>query len=435
MGLRVDTDSTCSHPTNTFLHLANDGIEFTPPNTAIAETMRCGTGQTLTFDQTNFLMLNKNSDSSTVTTYFVSKYSADDSSLGCNDLLGYTVVTFEGGDQPLFVNQKVLAYAGDTSRMMAKIVENIAPAKNSKITRVAETYLHECGHQSGLLHDTDKPDCENDTTLHISKLMNPNGSVRRALTRLQWCLVRTSPYVTSRSIAAFTQAPELPAGTDDMNDGASAPVVMKRIPARPSLVTAIATDVRQREIRRQLAFNGMRKGALAGKNFLASRVSAPFAEFATAMGAALLGAFVLSLLLAAVAGIAPMFTLVALGLMYSAQATYHQYRLHIDPDYKVPRCRCAGGRRDDTETVLRDRASSLAGVPNSVLGILGYLAVLGLVIFHHPAAVLALAAVVALLSAYLGYVMVFRIRALCHTCINLCALNFLILARVTFSLT
>jgi uncharacterized membrane protein len=265
--------------------------------------------------------------------------------------------------------------------------------------------------------------------------MNPNGSVRRALTRLQWCLVRTSPYVTSRSIAAFTQAPELSTDADDMREGPGAPVVMKRIPARPSLVTAIVTDVRQREIRRQLAFNGIRKGALAGKNYLANRVSAPFAEFATAMGAALLGAFVLSLLLGSVAGIAPMFTLVALGLMYSAQATYHQYRLHIDPDYKVPRCRCAGGRRDDTETVLRDRASSFAGIPNSALSILGYLAVLGLMITHHPAAVLPLAVGVALLSGYLSYVMVFRIRALCNTCINLCALNFLILARVAFWFT
>jgi len=42
--------------------------------------------------QTNFLMLNKDSDSSAVTTYFVSKYDANDSSVGCNDLLGYTII-------------------------------------------------------------------------------------------------------------------------------------------------------------------------------------------------------------------------------------------------------------------------------------------------------------------------------------------------------
>lgn len=209
MGMRVDTDSTCSHPTNTFLHLVHDDIGFTPGDTGIAEHMTCGTGQTLTFDQTNFLMLNKDPDGSAVTTYFVSKYNKDESSVGCNDLLGYTIVTFEGSGQPLFVSMKVLPFEADTNKMMARVVENIS-GTNPAIVRVAETYLHECGHQCGLLHDTDRPDCENDTTLHISKLMNPGASVRRAYTRLQWCMVRTSWYITSRALAPFTQAPELP---------------------------------------------------------------------------------------------------------------------------------------------------------------------------------------------------------------------------------
>ena len=207
MGMRVDTDSTCSHPTNAFLHLIDD-IGFTPGNTDIAENMKCGAGQTLTFDQTNFLMLNKG-DGSAVTTYFVSKYNPDESSVGCNDLLGYTVVTFDGDTTPLFIQTKVLEFAADTNEMMTRIIENISGA-NDQIVRVAETYLHECGHQCGLLHDTDPPDCENDTTLHISKLMNPGGSVRRAYTRLQWCLVRTSRYMTGRSLSPFTEAPELP---------------------------------------------------------------------------------------------------------------------------------------------------------------------------------------------------------------------------------
>jgi hypothetical protein len=207
MGMRVDTDSTCSHPTNAFLHLIDD-IGFTPGNTDIAEDMKCGPAQTLTFDQTNFLMLNKG-DGSAVTTYLVSKHEDDDSNVGCNDLLGYTVVTFDDGSGPLFVQTKVLKFIADTNEMMTKIVENISGA-NENIARVAETYLHECGHQCGLLHDTDAPNCENDTTLHISKLMNPGGSVRRAYTRLQWCLVRTSWYMTGSSPLPFTQAPELP---------------------------------------------------------------------------------------------------------------------------------------------------------------------------------------------------------------------------------
>jgi hypothetical protein len=207
MGLRVDVDS-CSHPTNTFLHLVNGEIQFTPPDTGIAENMKCGAGQTLTFDQTNFLMLNKG-DGSAVTTYFVSKYNPDESSVGCNDLLGYTVVSFEGSDTPLFINMKILPFDADTNKMMMRVVENVS-SNNSSIVRVAETYMHECGHQCGLLHDTDAPDCENDTTLHISKVMNPGGSVRRVYTRLQWCMIRGTSYITSRSLAPFTKAPELP---------------------------------------------------------------------------------------------------------------------------------------------------------------------------------------------------------------------------------
>lgn len=207
MGIRVDTDSSCSRPTNTFLHLLSD-IGLTPGNTAVAENMKCGAGQTLTFAETNFLMIHKD-DGPAVTTYFVSKYNRDESSVGCNDLLGYTVVTFEGTSGPLFVRDKILAFVPDTNEMMSRIVENISSA-NEDIVRVAETYLHELGHQCGLLHDTDSVDCANDTTLHITKLMNPGANVRRAFTRLQWCMVRTSWWMTSRSLSAFTQAPELP---------------------------------------------------------------------------------------------------------------------------------------------------------------------------------------------------------------------------------
>lgn len=208
MGMRVDTDATCSHPTNTFLHMFNGEIEFTPGNTDVADNMSCGPSQSLTFDQTNFLMLNKDT-SAAITTYLVSKYNADDSSVGCNDLLGYTIVTFEGSGKLLFVSKKVIEFEEDTNKMMSRIVENIS-GTSQEIVRVAETYLHECSHQCGLLHDTDKPDCENDTSLHIAKLMNPDGNVRRAYTRWQWCMVRLSVYMTSRSLTPFTQAPELP---------------------------------------------------------------------------------------------------------------------------------------------------------------------------------------------------------------------------------
>ena len=78
--------------------------------------------------------------------------------------------------------------------MMALIVENVS-GRRAEIVRVAETYLHELGHQCGLLHDEDAPDCHDATTLDISKVMHPGGSVRRAFTRIQWCMIRNSYYV------------------------------------------------------------------------------------------------------------------------------------------------------------------------------------------------------------------------------------------------
>lgn len=202
MGVRVDTDDTCSRPTNTFLHLVDD-IGFTPGNTAVAEEMNCGAGQTLTFDETNFLMLHKHDDACAVTTYFVSSYEADCSSVGCNDLLGYTTVTFEN-----LGSAKVLEFTADADEMMARVVDNVS-GKAAEIVRVAETYLHELGHQSGLLHDDDVPDCADDTTLAITKIMAPGESVRRAFTRWQWCMVRGTCYCTSRALTAFLQAAEL----------------------------------------------------------------------------------------------------------------------------------------------------------------------------------------------------------------------------------
>ncbi len=209
IGLRVDTDETCSRPTNTFLHLIRGDIGYTPPSTSVAETMTCGAGQTLTLDQTDFLMQNKDPNGYAITTYFVSKYDSTDSSVGCNDLLGYTTVTFQGSSQPLFVSRKVLAFESDTNRMMSLVAENVS-GMSAAIVRVAETYLHELGHQCGQLHDEDDPDCRDATTLNVTKVMHPGGSVRRALTRIQWCMIRNSWYVTRSSLTPFTKAPELP---------------------------------------------------------------------------------------------------------------------------------------------------------------------------------------------------------------------------------
>jgi hypothetical protein len=193
IGLRVDVNN-CNHSTNTFINLV-DNMQFAPPDTDIAENMSCGAGQSLTFLQTNYLLLNKNSDDNAVTNYFVSEYNGDDGSTGCNDLLNYVIINYSSKRNALFTNAEVLPYTPNTNQMMARIVQNIK--SNPTIVRTAETLLHENFHQNGLFHDKDNPDCENDQTFHVSKSMNPGGSVRRILTRLQWCMIWNNYYMVS----------------------------------------------------------------------------------------------------------------------------------------------------------------------------------------------------------------------------------------------
>ena len=190
--------------------------------------------------------------------------------------------------------------------------------------------------------------------------------------------------------------------------------------------TTIAAGARRRELHRQLRVGRMRMATTR------SRVAGtPLAgEFGRAITAALIGCWIISLLLHATVGLDPLFTLAALGLVYSGQASYHKYRLATDPGYKVPRCRCANRLHDRTETVLQSGASSLAGIPNSLLATLVYAAAIGLWASGHRAAIAPIAGVSALVGLYLSYVMVFRIRGLCSTCISLCALNILILLEV-----
>jgi len=202
---------------------------------------------------------------------------------------------------------------------------------------------------------------------------------------------------------------------------------MSDIRNRGGFVAVIAANVKQRETRRQLAANQMRKAVRSTTSSLVGRVPALWGEFGTVMLAALIGCWVISWLLKVVAGIPSIYTLATLGLFYSGQSTYHKYRLQVDPNYQVPRCRCARRESDQTEAVLRHRASSIAGIPNSLLGAILYATLIGLRATSHLGAVLPLAVIAVLVGGYLSYVMLFRIRALCLTCVSLSAINVLIL--------
>lgn len=159
------------------------------------------------------------------------------------------------------------------------------------------------------------------------------------------------------------------------------------------------------------------------------RLPALLPEFLRMLFGSLLGVAILAELLRYFADVKTLYTLPVLGLVYSLQASFYKYKLATDPTYEVPKCGCAGAANDKTDVVLRSSESSILGLPNSVIGTVLYAALLLLVYLQLDVAAIvpAIAAVVG--SVYLGYVMVGRIASLCPICVNIAALNALILLQ------
>jgi uncharacterized membrane protein len=205
---------------------------------------------------------------------------------------------------------------------------------------------------------------------------------------------------------------------------------MSDIASHAGWLSDISRRVREREIRRQILHNRIRK-AIAPPHlpwrFLADRIPVLLPELLKMLMGSLLGLWVISKALAYFFRADPLHTLPVFGLVYSLQASYYKYRLSANPDYKIPKCRCAGRQNDNTEIVLRSRESAILTIPNSVLGVVLYTALLVLVYARYANAAMPVASVAVLVSGYLSYVMVFRIGSLCVNCINVAALNVLVL--------
>lgn len=178
------------------------------------------------------------------------------------------------------------------------------------------------------------------------------------------------------------------------------------------------------ESRRRVLHSSTRAAGLRA----AGRMPTALAEYLKMLVASVAGFWILTALLASISPADVLYLLATFGLLFSAQATLYKVKLARDPDFEIPNCGCGGSRADDTAAVLRSRESSILGVPNSVLAILLYAALLAAIAGGYSEAAIALAVAAAVTSAYLGYVMVFRLASLCQTCINISALNWLILA-------
>ena len=195
---------------------------------------------------------------------------------------------------------------------------------------------------------------------------------------------------------------------------------------------SINSRVAEREVRRQIDFNRVRKFVYSRVAALRSTSPVPtlLAEFLKMLAGSMLAFFAIGWALGRFLHVRPLLLFPVLGLIYSAQATYHKYRLSANPSYRIPKCKCAGRRNDGTESVLRSSHSAWLGVPNSLFAAAIYLGLLLSVVFQQGNTIHALVTVLVLASTYLSYVMIRKVSALCGTCINLSALNVLILLQI-----
>lgn len=195
--------------------------------------------------------------------------------------------------------------------------------------------------------------------------------------------------------------------------------------------TAIARRVREREVARQLRQNRSRKRAvelrIALRATAARRVPALAREYLETLLGSLLGLTVVFELLAHLARVSPLYSLPACGLVYASQSTYYTIKLAADPDFAIPTCRCAGRRREGTADVLRSPRSALLGVPNSALALVFFAALLASTGLGRSGVQLPLTGAAVAASAYLGYVMLVRVRSVCSICVNIAAINLLLL--------
>ncbi len=193
--------------------------------------------------------------------------------------------------------------------------------------------------------------------------------------------------------------------------------------------SAMSRRMRESDARRQHLENHLRRiGArLVPGGYAREGTGELLAEFLKTVLGAIIGLWIIASVIAYFFGAKPVYTLATLGLFYSLQAAYYKYRLALDPGYTIPKCKCAGRRNDNTKAVLLSKESAMLKVPNAVVGAFVFVALALLVYTGRERGALLLAGVAVLASVYLGWVMVVKIANLCNTCMNIAAVNVLIL--------
>jgi len=211
---------------------------------------------------------------------------------------------------------------------------------------------------------------------------------------------------------------------------------MTNLPTLTNWRNTIARRVHEREVRRKILYN---RGRKITHKYLARLVpkhpTTLGGEFLRMWLGALAAFWIIARLLGYLPHVDSGIVLLFFGLFFSMQATYYKYKLSRDSNYRIPKCGACSSRKDDsTETVLRSSDSAILGIPNPWLGVGFYVVLLAITFTRYPTAALYVAGAGIAASAFLSYVMIARIKALCVLCINTAALNLLIFLHTWFNL-
>ena len=191
----------------------------------------------------------------------------------------------------------------------------------------------------------------------------------------------------------------------------------------------IRRRARERDVQSKMWYNHTRKATLTAYLRARARGRLPELplEFVKVLLGSMLGFWLIAAALSYFVPAQKLYTYVLLAIVFSLQATYYKRQLGKNPDFKIRRCNCGGARKDSSENVLTSGASTILGIPNSVLAVALYSVLLVLFYAGLAREALLLSAAAVLVSGYLAYVMIARVKGLCSTCINIAALNCLIL--------
>jgi uncharacterized membrane protein len=196
----------------------------------------------------------------------------------------------------------------------------------------------------------------------------------------------------------------------------------------------ITNEVKKKEVQRQIQQNTIRNQFQQlyfsfTHSFCFSKINPVLIDLLKEFSGAMFIFFLFSRL-SLYFNLSPLHLYSFLGVFYSMQATVYKYRMNKDPNYKIPKCKCATRPSLDTQKVLGSKESIMMfNIPNSIFGTLYYLLILLLNVLNSfllfPIALLGF-----LSNFYFGYVMVFNIKSLCSICINIYAINAFILYYV-----